>query len=573
MNTSFLFALLLMCGAALGQTPLPRLSHEGGRTQLMVDGKPMVMLAGELHNSSTGSAEYMAPIWQRMAKKNINMVFAVASWELVEPVEGHYDFSLVDSMLCGARRANLHLGLLWMGSWKNGASTYAPAWVKTNSKRFPLARLKDGTAYNTLSTLGTATRDADARAFAALMAHLRETDTAHTVVLVQVENEIGTLDVAATFAGTANRAQRDFSPLANKAFCGPVPNALTSYLKAHKKTLHPAIRKAWEAQRCKMSGSWEEVFGKGQPSSGTDDWANEYPWLTEEIFMAWHYASYVEAVAKAGKKELALPMFVNAWLKQKDGREPGRYPSGGPLPHVFDIWRAAAPSIDFFSPDIYAVDRFDETCSEFTFAGNPLVIPETPADAAGAARAFYAFGRYGAQCYSPFGIDGHGLMLSAKDEDLSFDHAYGVLRHVLPLAEGHATYGLMTNATRSEDRVSIGDYEFSIAPFSAARAFAVAGVVAQDNPNRNPNEVAGLMIVAVNDHEFILAGMGDQMIGIEKSATCKADNIGLLSVDELIFTADGRTVSHRLNGDETALGGAVIGTGQAKAFRIKMYQY
>lgn len=557
----------------LGQAPLPALSRDGGRTTMMVDGRPFTMLAGELHNSSTGSAAYMAPIWERLAAKNINTALAVVSWELTEPEEGRFDFHLVDSLISGVRRAGLKVGLLWFGSWKNGVSTYAPAWVKTDTRRFPLGRFRDGQTMNTLSPLGRNTMEADAKAFAALMRHIRETDTLHTVIMVQVENEMGMLDSASTFSGSDNRSQRDYSPLAERAFKGQVPAALTAYLKRCGGMLHKAVREAWERGGWRMSGTWEEVFGKGRPSSGTDKWADEYPYLTEELFMAWHYASYVETVARAGKAELPLPMYVNAWLKQKDGREPGRYPSGGPLPHVFDIWRAAAPSVDFFAPDIYAVDRFDETCREYSSGGNPLIIPETPADAAGAARAFYAFGRYGALCYSPFGIDGHGLMLSADGGDKSYDRAYGLLRHLLHLAQSHKTYGLMTNGERTEDSLTLGDCLISMAPFSAARAFAVAGVVAKDNPGRKTDDVAGLMIIETGKDEFILAGFGDQMIGIAKSRACRADNIGLLSVDEMTWDADGKLSLRRLNGDETALGGAVIGAGEARAYKVRIYRY
>ena len=88
------------------------------------------MLGGELHNSSTGGVEYMHPIWKRMADANLNTVIASASWELVEPVEGKYDFVLVDSMIMGARKESLKLIVLWFGTWKNGMSTYVPAWVK-----------------------------------------------------------------------------------------------------------------------------------------------------------------------------------------------------------------------------------------------------------------------------------------------------------------------------------------------------------------------------------------------------------------------------------------------------------
>lgn len=576
----------LLCGlclalngvqAQVADPALPHLDKRNGTTQLIVDGKPFLMLAGELHNSSTGSEHYMSPIWQRMAAKNLNTVLAVVSWELIEPLEGQFDFTQVDNIINGARAAGLKVGILWFGSWKNGVSTYVPAWVKQDTRRFPLACFSDGQKMNTLSTLGTETMKADARAFSALMTHLRETDTDHTVILVQVENEMGVLDSASTFAGKPNRSMRDYSPLANRAFKGQVPEALTGYLAKHRKSLHPAIRQAWEANGSKRQGTWEEVFGKGQPSSGTDEWLTEFPYLTEEIFMAWHYATYVGYIAAQGKQEYPLPMYVNAWLKQSGGREPGRYPSGGPLPHVFDIWRAAAPGIDFFSPDIYAIDIFDETCNSYTTEGNPLFIPETKADAAGAARAFYAFGRYGAIGYAPFGIDGEGLIASSDEEDKSYDKAYGCLKHLIPYIQQYAgtsrLTGLLIDGDRRTDSIEMGEYAISIAPFSAERAMAVAGIVVEDDPNRPKDGTAGLLVIEMGKGDFLLAGFGDMMIAIEKGSHCKADNIGLLSVDEITFTPEGEMLSHRLNGDETALGGVVIGKDEAKVFRVKMYGY
>ena len=54
---------------------------------------------------------------------------------------------------------------------------------------------------------------ADIHAFAALMRHLKMIDgTDHTVLMVQVENEPGTY-------GT----NRDYSPVAQQLFGGPVP--------------------------------------------------------------------------------------------------------------------------------------------------------------------------------------------------------------------------------------------------------------------------------------------------------------------------------------------------------------
>lgn len=567
MRKTLLLIISVLAATLTLQAQMPRIETINGSKQLIVDGKPFIMLAGELHNSSTGSVKYMSPIWERMAAKNLNTVFAVVSWELLEPEEGKFDYSIVDNIVSGTRDAGLKVGILWFGSWKNGESTYTPAWVKTNAKRFPRACFKGGEKMNTLSTLGTATRDADAKAFAAMMSHLKVIDQDHTVVIVQVENEIGTVDFPAVFQGKENRCQRDYSPEADKAFNGAVPEKLINYLESHSKTLHPAIAKAWKDNGMKKKGSWEEVFGKGQSSSGTDKWLDEYPYLTEEIFMAWNYASYVEKVASAGKAEYGLPMYVNAWLKQSSGKEPGKYPCGAALPHVFDIWKAAAPSIDFYAPDIYALEVYDETCTRFSAQDNPLFIPETTVDAAGAARLFYTIGKWGATCYSPFGID--------SDLGKSYDSSYAVMKGLMPLIQKNIgtdnMAGLLTNSNRKEDSVSFGDYKIVIK--SNASTLKFMGDHAEETSTKENGTVSGLMVIRTAPDEFIMAGFGNMKINIEKSSTCKGDHIYMLSVDELSFSPDGEIVPHRLNGDEIFSAAAMIGGGVAKAFKIKMYQY
>ena len=104
-------ALMVLPTLVLRAQQLPRIEKKQGAWQMTVNGEPYLMLAGELHNSSTGSSHYMADIWQRMAKKNLNTVIAAVSWELVEPEEGKFDFSLVGDMIRGARESNLRLVL------------------------------------------------------------------------------------------------------------------------------------------------------------------------------------------------------------------------------------------------------------------------------------------------------------------------------------------------------------------------------------------------------------------------------------------------------------------------------
>ena len=246
---------------------IPHLEKRGTATQLIVDGKPFLVLGGELHNSSSSNSEYVDPILTKLSSIHLNTVLAAVCWDLVEPTEGKFDFSLVAGLIQDARRHNLRLVLLWFGSWKNGVSTYAPVWVKTDLERFPRAQDKDGNSLEILSTLSEVSRDADARAFAALMRHIRIVDgDAHTVLMIQVENEVGVLTET-----------RDRSAAAEKAFRGPVPSELMIALEKNKNTLIPGLYKRWEAGGFKTYGNWEEIFGVGDE--------------TDEIFMAWNYAA------------------------------------------------------------------------------------------------------------------------------------------------------------------------------------------------------------------------------------------------------------------------------------------
>jgi beta-galactosidase GanA len=375
---AFISLITLAGNAQSTRQSIPRLEKQGTAARLVVDGKPMLLLCGELHNSSTGGLDYMRPIWNRMAEKNLNSVIAAVSWELIEPTEGGFDFTLVDSTIAGVRAANLKLIIIWFASWKNGGSIYMPAWVKKDDKKFLRVKDASGKSLEILSTFGEATMMADAKAFAALMRHIKETDSRYqTVVMVQVENEMGVLDNP----GLTGNAVRDFSPAADAAFHGEVPTTLIKYLEQHKDSLFPELKKVWAANGYKKTGTWEEVFGKSFLKADQKDW-KAYSFYTEELFSAWNYANYAGQVAAAGKKEYPIPMYVNAWLKQPFSYIPGKYPSGGPLPQVIDLWRAAAPSIDFIAPDIYT-DEFIWVCNEYTRGGNPLFIPETLGGAIG----------------------------------------------------------------------------------------------------------------------------------------------------------------------------------------------
>jgi beta-galactosidase GanA len=180
---TILCALAASAGAAAPPAALPHLERRGAATQLIVDGKPFLILGGETHNSSYSSADYMKPIWPKLAAMNLNTVVVPVAWENIEPREGQYDFTIADDLIKGARDARLRLVLLWFGSWKNTYSSYAPAWVKRDVARFPRVETSDGKGTERLSPFSAAVRDADAKAFARLMRHLRTVDANQQTVL------------------------------------------------------------------------------------------------------------------------------------------------------------------------------------------------------------------------------------------------------------------------------------------------------------------------------------------------------------------------------------------------------
>ena len=376
----------------------PHLETIGDDITLIVDGKPFLMRAGEAHNSTSSSLEWMARAWDKAEELGMNTVLAAVTWELIEPEEGIFDFSSVDAIVDQARERGGHLGLLWFGSWKNGQCSYAPEWVLSNPERFWRAEPVKGQRkmaltnfynfpYTTLSAFCEETLSADCRAFARLMAHLREYDAASgTVVLVQVENEVGLMGAA-----------RDHVDAADAAFLEAVPAGLIAYMREHAEGLAPDVAAALEAGA--GAGSWEQVFGP----------------VAEELFQTYHTAAYVDAVASAGKDEYPLPMAANCWLDK--GHEPGRFPTGGPNARVLEIWKWAAPSLDALGPDIY-VRTFCNDCDNYRKLGNPLFVPETATHAYAAPRAIWAVGHHHALTFSPFGFEEMGE---------PFDEGVGVL--------------------------------------------------------------------------------------------------------------------------------------------------
>ena len=516
---------------------------------------PYPILGGELSNSAATSVADIDEVMPRMRALGLNTVLVPAYWELMEPVEGKFDFTLIDRTIDVARREQLHVVFLWFGTWKNSMSCYAPSWFKQDTKRFPRAMTAEGKQMEIASCFSDNVLQADLKAFSALMRHIREKDPQReVVVMMQIENEIGMLESA-----------RDHSPLAEKAY---------------------------------KKERWAERYG-------TDEYA-------DEKFMALSYARYVEHLAKAAREIHDMPLYVNAAMNSR-GRRPGEYPSAGPLAHLIDFWHEGAPSIDLLAPDIYDTG-FKSWCAQYAMPLHPqdggtvknrLFIPESRCCENSGVRALYAFGEHQALGFSPFAID-----QASEKETESVMKAYGLLKQ---LSNGKwlnikMSWGLLFDQEDREriindDNVVITCRHFFTLPWDPR---ATDGTTWPEG---------GAMLIRLGKYDYLLVGSGvvidfktptekqqteqkqlgedgfaeagGAMFNVQRSARPKdacyrrdarmfnGKRLGLLSVDE-VSIADNGTMQYlrRHNGDQTHQGRhARIGVGEWKILHIKLYEY
>jgi beta-galactosidase GanA len=515
----------------------PRLTFENGAGQLIVKGQPFLILGGELGNSSAGTAAQADVIVPKLAAMHVNTILMPVAWEQIEPKEGAFDFSILDHWIVVSREHNMHLVLLWFGSWKNAFSNYAPAWVKDDAKRFPRTESIDEQPLEILSTFSAENRRCDARAFAALMRHLRQEDSEQqTVLMVQVENEVGYLGPG-----------RDRSAEANRVFHAAVPDTLIHALVEKRLQLSPELSARFISAHTDEHGkNWSEVFGDA----------------ADEVFMAWSYASYVDAVASAGKREYALPMYVNAQLPAPFERA-GEYPSGGPHPYFLEVWRAAAPSIDFYSPDIYW-PNFEYWIQRYEVPGNPIFVPEARLESA-PYNALYAYGQGRAFGFSPFAID--SLAVPEKDDDkkpamMQVYELLDGLRDLLPAAQmAGLTRGLVLHASspRPTQTVVLGGYLFEA---TLSRSWPARTVIADDG---------AMLIMQASPGEFYVIGSG-LTVSFARDPDVDAGIAGIESVEQVSRVSGRWITERRLNGDQTNQGRQLLmDPQQPHIYRVRLY--
>ncbi len=509
--------------------PPPTVEMRDGHHTLTVDGQPFLILGGQVHNSTAADGARFDRACAAVERVQGNTVFVPVYWELLEPQEGHFDFTLVDRVVQEAREHHLRLVLLWFGAWKNGAMQYAPEWVKRDRARFPRVIDARGGELPVLSPLADATRQADAAAFRAMMGHLREIDGSdRTVILVQVENEAGLLG-----------SDRDYSAAGTAWFQGAAPPELTAWLDAHRASLSPPLAKAWGENGNRTAGTWTEVFGDMAPEACT----------------GWSVARHVENLAAAGKEEYPLPMYANAWLAGGNGERAGVWPSGGPNENMLDLWKCAAPHLDFLAPDIYH-PRFASVCAAYARPDNALFIPEVNFEPYYPAFAFTAFAGFNSLAWSVFGIDdmfkeADPLWDSAAQAPPGIDEAnpaavqlarvYAILRPLLPLIAERRHTGTLFPVVQE-----LGENGDTTAALKLGdKLAAVVGYTVKFDPEKGRG--AG-MIVKFSRDEFLVAGMGFNAVFRELEGPPRDAEI--LSIDEGTFLDSQWTPRRRLNGDE-----------------------
>jgi len=448
-------------------TSIPRIVESDGHFALMVDGQPYLMLGVQVNNSSAWPS-MLPKVWPVVDQIHANTVEAPIYWEQWEPIQGHFDPSILHTLIDQAREHRVRLVLLWFGSWKNGSGHYTPQFIKLDEARVPHVVTRDGGKVDSLSPYSQTLIEADRTAFSALMHELKTYDPQHTVLMVQVENEIGTYG-----------SVRDFSAAGQKMFNTPVPaNILTAM---HK---HP--------------GTWPEVFGKD----------------ADEFYYAWSIATDVNRIAAAGKAEDPLPLYINVATRNPINGGPGSYPSGGAIDTVIPIWKATAPAIDLFGLDMYDGNYqvWAKLLELYERPDNATFVPES-SNAANFARYFYTALGHGTIGYSIFGMDKTGYInfplgaARVDDEGIApFSLIFGTFA---PMEREIADLNFRGHVQAVSEDPAIHYQTMNFGSWKAMAGFGMPGFGGQDFKDAKGNDPVdgGAMVAQLGPDEFLVTGV------------------------------------------------------------------
>lgn len=514
-----LLAVLLCPVVSYAQHPLPAVVRQGDRYALTVDGAPYLILGAQINNSSAFEAT-MPQVWPAVEALNVNTIEAPVYWEEMERERGHFDFAQVDMLVRQSRSHGVRLILLWFATWKNGSGHYIPQWMKLDEASYPHVLSAGGPPVDSLSPHSEATLKQDRLAFVALMQHLKATDAAHTVIMVQVENEPGMYG-----------AVRDHSPAAERLFQQNVPEAV---LRGMGTT---------------ATGSWKTVFGD----------------QADGFFQSWAVASFIEQVAAAGKAAYNLPLYVNVALR--DPLNPGKqgsWESGGATDDVLGLWRAVAPHIDLLAPDIYSPEyaKYIRTLDLYARPDNPLLVPETGRQPAYARYCFATIG-HGSLGWTPFGIDAtsdynppqgtaEGAARLDTDAMAQFRYNFALLKPISGLIAQLNLAGKVKGVAEDDgpaphlDHMAFGDWTVDVT--YGRPHFGEGRGTGGNTPVRGE-----ALIAQLGPDEYLVAGYASRIV-FQPAGKLAGRHRQFLAVEEGNYVA-GKWVRSRIwNGDQTDYG-------------------
>ena len=519
----FCFALiLLVIIKTFSQHPvatMPVIVEKNGRYKFLVDGNPYFIFGGQAHNSSAWPG-MMPDVWLAVEKMHANTLEVPIYWEQIEPQQGRFDFSLIDTLITQARRHKTRLVLLWFATWKNGSNHYMPEWMKSDAEKYPNITGANGKPVDSPSPNIEATLQADIKAFTAVMKYLKKADNRHTVIMVQVENESGSWG-----------SVRDYSAAAQKLIDGAVPHEL----------LHPEVLKELH-HTAALEGSWQKVFGND----------------ADEYFHAWSVARFIGQVAAAGKAVYPLPMYANAALRDPlTNPSANTYESGGPTDNVIAIWKAAAPALDLVAPDIYLSgnDKVLKVLDLYGRSDNALFVPEAALSTVNAKYLYEVIARSGIG-FSPFGIDDNGRQAAdsaVAARLLPFAQEYAM---ATPIMKELAQWGFEGKIRAVVEGDSAAEQTVDLGAWQAVVSFGGEGRGNTAPPNAKPTGKA--MIIQLEENKFILIGtlchFTFRPAGINAGRAWQ-----YLKVEEGHYENGSFRLLRIRNGDETDWGGPRIG--------------
>jgi hypothetical protein len=320
---------------------------------IIVCGQPRIILYGEtLEDVMTDAADvpYYGDQFDKWRRQGLNTVGAIIQWNRFELRKDEYEYAMIDGLIEAAKARNMHLIIVWFGTWRNLQSNYVPRYVWDEKIAFPAVKKNGKQDNGRVSPHAMKCAVRDGLALQSLLARASVKDPGHQVLIaVQVENEMPN--------------GWDWSIEANAAFKEQVPKELLDYLKANDtpkfdpSKLGSFAYSRYHDNGSRTSGTWEEVFGnKPLPPDPRADGASD-----ARLAMGAYYAGkYIEAVVRKAKEALNIPMYANAWC--------GESPCDSAY---MDIFHIGCPSLDGMGPDSPGDNLF-----QWVRPWNMLVEPE-----------------------------------------------------------------------------------------------------------------------------------------------------------------------------------------------------